>query len=127
MIYTRSNNAEKLYARLKALSEYKGFAFGHQNAGHLGVSIKAHDGSESDVKNIMGAHPMVIGVDTLSFSGYEGEFDDTVKDYDDSLSARVYRQVPGPSDSVRVAMGEEVMLYLTKDAAKIPVKKTANE
>lgn len=79
MIYTRSNNAEKLYARLKALSEYKGFAFGHQNAGHLGVSIKAHDGSESDVKNIMGAHPMVIGVDTLSFSGYEGEFDDTVK------------------------------------------------
>ena len=55
------------------------------------------------------------------------KFDDTVKDYDDSLSARVYRQVPGPSDSVRVAMGEEVMLYLTKDAAKIPVRKTANE
>lgn len=55
------------------------------------------------------------------------KFDDTVKDYDDSLSARVYRQVPGPSDSVRVAMGEEVMLYLTKDAAKIPVKKTADE
>jgi len=24
-------------------------------------------------------------------------------------------------------MGEEVMLYLTKDAAKIPVKKTADE
>mgnify|MGYP003468177079 FL=1 len=55
------------------------------------------------------------------------KFDDTVKDYDDSLSARVYRQVPGPSDSVRVAMGEEVTLYLTKDAAKIPVKKTADE
>ena len=55
------------------------------------------------------------------------KFDETVKDYDDSLSARVYRQVPGPSDSVRVAMGEEVTLYLTKDASKIPVKKTADE
>lgn len=55
------------------------------------------------------------------------KFDDTVKDYDDSLNAMVYRQVPEPSDTVSVAMGEEVMLYLTKDAAKIPVKKTANE
>lgn len=55
------------------------------------------------------------------------KFDDTVKDYDDSLNAMVYRQVPEPSDTVSVAMGEEVMLYLTKDAAKIPVKKTADE
>ena len=55
------------------------------------------------------------------------KFDDTVKDYDDSLNAMVYRTVPEPSDSVSVAMGEEVMLYLTKDVAKIPVKKTADE
>ncbi len=55
------------------------------------------------------------------------KFDETVKDYDDSLSAMVYRQVPEPSDTVTVAMGEEVMLYLTKDAARIPVKKTADE
>jgi len=54
-------------------------------------------------------------------------FDDTVKDYDDSLSAMVYRQVPEPSDSISVAMGEEVMLYLTKDAKRIPVKKTKDE
>lgn len=54
-------------------------------------------------------------------------FDDTVKDYDDSLSAMVYRQVPEPSDSISVAMGEEVMLYLTKDSKRIPVKKTKNE
>ena len=50
------------------------------------------------------------------------KFDDTVKDYDDSLSAMVYRQVPEASDSISVSMGSDVMLYLTMDAAKIPVK-----
>ena len=55
------------------------------------------------------------------------KFDETVKDYDDSLNAMVYRQVPEPSDSLSVAMGEEVMLYLTKDVTRIPVKKTENE
>ena len=55
------------------------------------------------------------------------KFDETVKDYDDSLSAMVYRQVPEPSDSVSVAMGEEVMLYLTKDVKRIPVKQPEEE
>ena len=50
------------------------------------------------------------------------KFDDTVKDYDDSLNAMVYRQMPEPSDSVSVAMGDEVMLYMTLDVARIPVK-----
>ena len=54
-------------------------------------------------------------------------FDKTIKDYDDSLNAMVYRQVPEPSDSVSVAMGEEVMLYLTVDATKIPVKTEEDE
>ncbi|MBR5834626.1 MAG: PASTA domain-containing protein [Bacteroidales bacterium] len=52
------------------------------------------------------------------------KFDETVKDYDDSLSAMVYRQEPEPSDSVTVAMGDAVMLYLTTDIARIPVKTT---
>lgn len=55
------------------------------------------------------------------------KFDETVKDYDDSLNAMVYRQAPEPSDSISVAMGEEVMLYLTKDVNRIPVKKTVDE
>ena len=55
------------------------------------------------------------------------KFDETVKDYDDSLSAMVYRQEPEPSDSVTVALGDEVMLYLTTDIAKIPVKTTEEE
>ena len=55
------------------------------------------------------------------------KFDETVKNYDDSLSAMVYRQIPQPSDSVSVVMGEEVVLYLTMDVAKIPVKETKTE
>ena len=55
------------------------------------------------------------------------KFDETVKDYDDSLNAMVYRQMPEPSDSVSVAMGDEVMLYMTLDVARIPVKTTELE
>lgn len=49
-------------------------------------------------------------------------FDDTVKDYDDSLNAVVYRQDPMASDSVSVAMGEAVVLYLTIDTEKVPAR-----
>ena len=51
-------------------------------------------------------------------------FDTTVKDYDDSLDAVVYRQVPEPSDSVSVGMGSDVVLYLTVDKNKVPVRVT---
>ena len=51
-------------------------------------------------------------------------FDTTVKDYDDSLDAVVYRQVPEPSDSISVGMGDEVVLYLTTDKSRVPVRVT---
>ena len=51
-------------------------------------------------------------------------FDTTVKDYDDSLDAVVYRQVPEPSDSISVGMGDGVVLYLTIDKNKVPVRVT---
>lgn len=51
-------------------------------------------------------------------------FDTTVKDYDDSLNAVVYRQMPEPSDSISVGMGEEVVLYLTIDQSRVPVRQT---
>jgi len=75
--------------------------------------------------------PDVIGFKNLSAVEYvQGNslnikklrFDDTVKDYDDSLNAKVYRQMPEPSDSIQVRMGDEVTLYLTLDENKIPVK-----
>ena len=49
-------------------------------------------------------------------------FDSTVKDYDDSLSAVVYKQSPEPSEH-SVKMGEDVTLYLTVDINKVPVSK----
>ena len=54
-------------------------------------------------------------------------FDESVKDYDDSLNAMVYRQMPEPSDSIHVNMGEEVTLYLTLDEYKIPIRKKEDD
>ena len=48
-------------------------------------------------------------------------FDDTVKDYEDSLNAVVFKQIPEACDSIPVNMGSEVSLYLTLDHSKIPV------
>lgn len=48
-------------------------------------------------------------------------FDETVKDYEDSLNAVVYRQTPEANDSISVMMGESVNLYLTLDHSKLPV------
>ena len=55
------------------------------------------------------------------------QFDRSVKDYDDSLNAMVWRQVPEPSDSVHVNMGSDVTLYLTLDTNKIPVREIRND
>ena len=51
------------------------------------------------------------------------KFDETVKTYDDRLSAVVYRQIPAVEDSVTVRMGDEVTLYFTLDQTRIPAKK----
>ena len=51
-------------------------------------------------------------------------FDDTVKDYEDSLNAVVYMQMPEACDTIPVVMGESVDLYLTLNQAKVPVKES---
>ena len=48
-------------------------------------------------------------------------FDETVKDYEDSLNAVVYKQNPEPSE-FSVKMGEDVTLYLTVDTNKVPAR-----
>ena len=48
-------------------------------------------------------------------------FDKSVKDYEDSLNAVVYKQSPEPSEEP-VKMGEDVTLYLTVDTDRIPVR-----
>ena len=76
--YQRTENVAEL---LETLTDYfvkDRILFGHQNAGHIGVSINAVDGTESDVKNLTGSHPAIVGIDTLSFLGYEGKMHDLV-------------------------------------------------
>lgn len=53
-------------------------------------------------------------------------FDDSVKDYGDSLNAMVYKQSPEPSEEP-VPMGEEVTLYLTVKKERVPVKESSHE
>lgn len=53
-------------------------------------------------------------------------FDDSVKDYGDSLNAMVYKQLPEPSEEP-VPMGEEVTLYLTVKKERVPVKESSHE
>ena len=77
--YKRSEQLEKLLEILRDFSISDQILFGQQNAGHIGVSINATDGTESDCKNLTGNHPAVIGVDTLSFLGYEGKMNDLIK------------------------------------------------
>ncbi len=58
------------------------------------------------------------------------KFDESVKDYDDSLNAVVYRQSPEPlakegseaADLSSVSLGSDVSLYLTIDPERIPLK-----
>lgn len=49
-------------------------------------------------------------------------FDDTVKDYEDSLNAVVYMQVPEACDTIAIGMGSDINLYLTLDHTRIPLK-----
>ena len=49
-------------------------------------------------------------------------FDETVKDYEDSLNAVVYKQIPEACDTIPVGMGDNVDLYLTLDHTRIPVR-----
>jgi len=51
-------------------------------------------------------------------------FDETVKDYEDSLNAVVYKQMPEPCDTISVSMGETVDLFLTLDPTRVPVRET---
>lgn len=74
--YKRSEKLENLLGLLRDFSDSDQILFGQQNAGHIGVSINVVDGSESDCKNLCGSHPAVIGIDTLSFLGYEGNMTD---------------------------------------------------
>lgn len=74
--YKRSEKLENLLGLLRESADSDQILFGQQNAGHIGISISENDGTESDCKNLCGSHPALIGIDTLSFLGYEGNMSD---------------------------------------------------
>ena len=53
-------------------------------------------------------------------------FDETVKDYSDSLNAVVYRQDPDYGETP-LLMGMDISLYLTTDISKVPVPEETEE
>jgi hypothetical protein len=57
-------------------------------------------------------HKQSLNIKTL-------RFDDSVKDYDDSLNAVVYRQSPEAS-KLPVSLGNDVSLYLTVNPERTP-------
>jgi len=73
-----AESTKALMRLLYDMSKSKGLMFGQQNAGHIGNSINRFDGTDSDIKRISGTHPAVVGIDTLSFTGYEGTFSQAV-------------------------------------------------
>ena len=89
----------------------------------LVVGLNGYDAS-TYVPDVMGLKRMsaVDAIHDSSLNIRELRFDESVVEYDDSLNAMVWRQTPEPSDSVSVAMGSDVVLYLTLDEHKIPVK-----
>ena len=89
----------------------------------LVVGLNGHD-FVTYVPDVIGLK-QITAVDAVhdhSLNIRELRFDKSVKDYDDSLNAMVWRQVPEPSDSIHVKMGSDVTLYLTLDEHKIPVR-----
>ncbi len=75
----REPEAILLLERLEDLAYSGRFLFGQQNAGHIGITITAKDGTQSDIRNLTGRHPGIVGIDTLSLTGYEGNREDLVK------------------------------------------------
>lgn len=54
-------------------------------------------------------------------------FDESVKNYADSMSALVYRQIPQASDTVQVELGTGVTLYLSKTIVPVIEKSESTE
>lgn len=54
------------------------------------------------------------------------QFDETIKDYKDSLEARVYNQYPAYSSINNIAFGTKVNIWLTLNQSRIPQRDTTN-
>ena len=87
----------------------------------LVVGLNSND-SKTYVPDVLGLKGMnaVDAIHSSSLNVGRVRYDVTVKDYDDSLAAVVYRQTPEASDSVYVHKGSDVTLFMTLDENKVP-------
>lgn len=85
------------------------------------VGLNSAD-SRTYVPDVIGLRNMsaVDAIHSSSLNIKRLRFDATVKDYDDTLAAVVYKQTPEPSDSLFARKGDEVTLMLTIDENKVP-------
>lgn len=85
------------------------------------VGLNEND-SNTFVPDVLGLRNVnaVDAIHSSSLNVKRLRFDATVKDYDDSLAAVVYKQEPEPSDSIHVVKGEPVTLFMTLDENKVP-------
>lgn len=89
----------------------------------LVVGLNAND-SQTFVPDVIGlkSRQAVDAIHSKSLNLGRLSFDETVSNYDDSLSAVVYKQIPEFSDSISVNRGVDVRLFLTKNLRKVPVR-----
>lgn len=87
----------------------------------LVVGLNSNDGN-TYIPDVLGLRNMnaVDAIHSSSLNVNRLRFDATVKNYDDSLAAVVYRQSPEPSDEMQVAKGSDVTVFLTLDENKVP-------
>lgn len=87
----------------------------------LVVGLNSNDGN-TYIPDVLGLRNMNASdaIHSSSLNVSRLRFDATVKNYDDSLAAVVYRQSPEPSEEMQVPKGSDVTIYLTLDENKVP-------
>lgn len=87
----------------------------------LVVGLNSNDGN-TYIPDVLGLRNMnaTDAIHSSSLNVNRLRFDATVKNYDDSLAAVVYRQSPEPSEEMQVPKGSDVTIYLTLDENKVP-------
>jgi eukaryotic-like serine/threonine-protein kinase len=101
-----------------------------------------HKGSRVDLilgrgmQNEKTGLPLLIGLNQSDSRGHlidaslnlgQVKYDETIKDYKDSLNAMVYSQYPAYSESNSISFGARVDIWLTLNEARVPKIKTEIE
>ncbi len=123
LIYVQDIATNNVLRQLKGSREIEpGVMIESESVIDLVVGLNSSD-NETYVPDVVGLKQIgaVDAVHSNSLNISKLRFDKTVKDYDDSLDAMVYKQTPEPSEHP-LSMGDDVTLYLTVDTNKVPVR-----